>query len=100
MFPTTSPPLGGYKIADALINGFWGAAFADCGRVTGKPEFTPGTASMNSLTGIVWSRTIHLNTSSVRGLRSRRRVGPFADPDEENSHPFSRIIRRHNWRAR
>jgi hypothetical protein len=99
MFPVTSPPSAGGKSPPHSLMDL-AAAFADCGRVTGKPELTPGTAAMNSLTGIVWSRTILLHTRSVRGLRSRRCVGPFADPDEENSHPFFRVIRRHKWRAR
>jgi hypothetical protein len=39
-----------------------------------------------------------LNPMSALSLRSP--IGPFAHPDEENRHPFFRVVRRYNWRAR
>jgi len=40
------------------------------------------------------------NCKSVHNRRSRRQIGPFANPDHENRRPFFRVIRRHNRRAR
>src|SRR6266699_3688247 len=40
------------------------------------------------------------NGRSVHNRRSRCPIGPLGNPDEENSHPFFRVIRRHNRRAR
>lgn len=34
----------------------------------------------------------------MQALRSLSPVRPFANPDEENSDPFLRVIRRHHWR--
>jgi hypothetical protein len=33
---------------------------------------------------------------SVHNRRSQRLIGPFANPDEENSHPFFRVVCRDN----
>lgn len=41
-----------------------------------------------------------IEPESVNDRGSRRPIGPFADPDEENRRPFFRVIRRHNRRAR
>src|ERR1039457_4745831 len=40
------------------------------------------------------------NPTSLHSPRRRCPIGPFAYPDHENSHPFFRVVRRHNWRTR
>src|SRR5215472_4548510 len=56
------------------------------------PAVLAGTMSSNLLR--------YAECRSVGRLRSRRSIGPGADPDEENCQPFFGIIRGHNRRTR
>jgi hypothetical protein len=46
---------------------------------------------------IHWSSAVSstLESGAVHNRRSRHPIEPFANPDDENNHPFFRVIRRH-----